>query len=94
MAKIIEYKIIEKNDPQLLSKEVNAAINEGWQPLGAPHIEYTPDPYDSWNYSQPMVKYEQSPAAKLQPITKTKGLGGDLPQRPEPNPPTRIPKSL
>jgi len=36
MDTIEEYKIIESQDLGSLAEKVNAALKEGWQPLGAP----------------------------------------------------------
>jgi len=38
MDTIEEYKIIESQDLGSLAEKVNAALKEGWQPLGAPFI--------------------------------------------------------
>jgi len=38
MDTVEEYKIIESQNLGSLAKEVNAALKEGWQPLGAPFV--------------------------------------------------------
>jgi hypothetical protein len=38
MEPIQEYRIIEAQDLDSLAEKVNAALNEGWQPHGAPAI--------------------------------------------------------
>src|SRR5207253_8345448 len=38
MDTVEEYKIIQSENLGSLAKEVNAALKEGWQPLGAPFV--------------------------------------------------------
>ncbi|MCF2905491.1 DUF1737 domain-containing protein [Octadecabacter sp. CECT 8868] len=51
-----EYKILTQEDPEVLGKNVEAAIHDGWQPYGALSISPRGDGFRS-AYSQAMVKY-------------------------------------
>lgn len=53
--KIAEYKIIEEYDTQKLERQVNEAIQEGWQPLGSVVVYILPSNKEPW-YVQTMVK--------------------------------------
>ncbi len=61
---ITDYQVVESGDEDELSKEVKAAIEDGWQPFGGLSvtvwfdIEWTDEPV-YW-YAQPMVKYVES----------------------------------
>lgn len=41
MREIIDYKILWNEDTDVITKEINQAIREGWQPYGSLVIERT-----------------------------------------------------
>lgn len=55
MSKIIEYIVLQNDDKEKLSAEVNVHIQEGWQPFGSPCQSESDD---FWPISQAMVRYE------------------------------------
>ena len=63
MKRVIEYRTITATGDGELNVEVNAYIEEGWQPLGGPsmgvfpHFNPTQDVMATLLYSQAMVKY-------------------------------------
>ena len=56
--KVLEYTILADDCPKDLSEQVNANIQEGWQPFGGVACNPPTEQSIEW-YAQAMVKYEE-----------------------------------
>lgn len=54
--KIIEYELLNSNDPHALSVEVTRLLNKGWELYGNPFSSFAPN--DPWYHYQAVVKRE------------------------------------
>lgn len=89
--RIIEYRVVQEDHIGNLSKEVNALMQEGWQPFGAPCAGI-----QNWNWGG----HSGTEPVNYQAMVKYEGMGkpyhGDKPPlpRPNPNPTPRLPRGL